>query len=155
MTNLTLRLREHAAVDIDNGFILSTVLSPSSHNDSTYLPYAVSYSMHTPEKIEKVFADKGYTGRPNREFLAINNIKDGIMRKNNINAKLTEFEIERNKAISKVRYIAEQYFGISSLHDGAGRARFPDMIKNTIDSMFRQFAYNLKKGNKNLQCHPG
>lgn len=144
-------LKEHAAVDTDNGFILSTLLTPASHGDSTYLPYAVSFSMHTPEKIEKVYADKGYTGFPNRNFLSGNFILDGIMRKNNINASLTDFEIERNKSISKVRYIVEQYFGISSLHDTAGRARFPDMMKNTIDAMFRQFAYNLKKGNKVLK----
>ena len=141
-------LKEHAAVDTDNGFILSTLLTPSSHSDSTYLPYAVSFSMHTPEKIKKVYADKGYTGFPNRDFLSRNFIRDGIMRKNNINATLTDFEIERNKSISKVRYIVEQYFGISSLHDRAGRARFTGMMKNTIDAMFRQFAYNLRKGNK-------
>lgn len=41
----------------------------------------------------------------NSEFLALNNIKDGIMRKDNINAKLTAFEIKRNKSISKFRYI--------------------------------------------------
>lgn len=68
------------------------------------------------------------------------------MRKDNINAKLTDFEIERNKAISKHRYIVEQYFGISHLHDNGNKARFPKMIKNIIDIMFRQFAYNLKKG---------
>ena len=34
-------LKEHTAVDTDNGFILSTNLSSSSHNDSPYLPYAV------------------------------------------------------------------------------------------------------------------
>ena len=39
------------------------------------------------------------------------------MRKDEQNAKLTEYEIDRNKKISKVRYIVEQYFGISHLHD--------------------------------------
>ena len=49
------------------------------------------------------------------------------MSKDSTTAKLTEFEIERNKKISKVRYIVEQYFGISHLHDGAKRARFTDI----------------------------
>ncbi len=74
-------LKEHAAVDTKNGFILSTILSPASHNDSPYLPRAVIYSMHTEDKIEIVYADKGYPGTPNRSFLALNEIKDGIMRK--------------------------------------------------------------------------
>ena len=87
-------LKEHAAVDTDNGFILSTTLSSSSHHDSKYLPYAVIYSMHTKDKIQTVYADKGY------------------------------------------------------------RARFPQTMKNTIDIMFRQFAFNLRKGAKILGVLP-
>jgi transposase, IS5 family len=144
-------LKEHAAVDTNNGFILATTLSPGSHHDSKYLPYAVIYSMHA-DKIQTAYADKGYAGAPNREFLALNNIKDGIMRKDNVNAKLTDVEITRNKAISKYRYIVEQYFGISHLHDKGYKARFPQIMKNTIDIMFRQFAFNLKKrGLKSLK----
>ena len=145
--------KKHTSVDTENGFILLTTLSPSSHNDSKYLPDAVVYSMHAG-KIKIAYADKGYAGAPKREFLALNNIQDGIMRKDNINAKLTDFEIKRNKAISKYRYIVEQYFGISHLHDKGNKARFPTMIKNTIDIMFRQFAFNLKKGFKILEVLP-
>lgn len=146
-------LKEHTAVDTENGFILCTTMSPSSHNDSKYLPYAIIYSMHA-DKIKIAYADKGYAGAPNREFLALNNIQDGIMRKDNINAKLTDFEIQRNKAISKHRYIVEQYFGISHLHDKGNKARFPELMKNIIDVMFRQFAFNLKKGAKILETIP-
>ena len=147
-------LKEHASVDTDNGFILSTTITPASHNDSIYLPYAVIHSIHTKEKIRKTYADKGYAGAPNREFLALNNIGDGIMRKDNINAKLTDFEIQRNKSISKFRYIVEQYFGISHLHDNGSRARFPKLMKNIIDIMFRQFAFNLRKGAKIFEFLP-
>jgi len=82
------------------------------------------------------------------------------MRKDNVNAKLTETEITRNKAISKFRYIVEQYFGISHLHDNGNRARFPKLMKNIIDIMFRQFAFNLRvtfrlrKGDKILELLP-
>jgi transposase, IS5 family len=93
--------------------------------------------------VKSAYADKDYAGAPNREFLALNNILDGIMRKDNVNAKLTDFEVTRNKAILKYRYIVEQYFGISHLHDKGYRARFPQIMKNTIDLMFRQFAFNL------------
>ncbi len=76
------------------------------------------------------------------------------MRKDQINAKLTDFEIERNKAISKYRYIVEQYFGISHKYDNGNKARFPQIMKNIIDIMFRQFAFNLKKGAKILEAIP-
>jgi IS5 family transposase len=87
---------------------------------------------------------------PNRMFLYLNDIEDRIMRKDTKTAKLTEIEIERNKKISKKRYIVEQYFGLSHLFDGAYRARFTTLIKNTLDAMWRQMAFNLFRGSKLL-----
>ena len=46
----------------------------------------------------------------------MNGIADGIMRKDTRSTKLTDYEKERNKGISKKRYIVEQYFGLSHLH---------------------------------------
>jgi transposase, IS5 family len=74
-------LKEHASVDVDNGFILATTLTPASESDSVYLPYLTIASCHTKDPIEKVYGDKGYYGEPNSGFLRINEIKDGIMRK--------------------------------------------------------------------------
>lgn len=144
-------LKEHASVDVNNGFILATTMTPASVNDTNYLPYCTIYSRHTQQPIEKVYADKGYAGAPNRQFLAENEIADGIMRKNTTTAKLTDFEIERNKAISKVRYIVEQYFGISHLHDDAKRARFTTIAKNKMDCWCRQAAFNIMRGLKILR----
>ena len=143
-------LKEHAAVDTNYGFVLATELTPASHHDSSYLPLCVAYSCHTEEPIKKVFADKGYFGMPNWDFLSMNKIEDGIMRKETVGTKLTEYEIARNKAISKIRYIVEQYFGLSHLYNNAYRARFPRMVKNAIDALFRQFAFNLSRGSKIL-----
>ena len=139
-------LKEHAAVDVNHGFILATTMTPASASDSTHLPYCTAYSRHTRQPIEKVFADKGYAGLPNRDFLAANRIADGIMRKDTTTAKLTAAEIDRNKQISKVRYIVEQYFGISHLHDGAKRARFTTIAKNKMDCWCRQAAFNIMRG---------
>ena len=143
-------LKEHASVDVNNGFILATIMTPASYHDSPYLPYCTVYSLHTDQSLEKVYADKGYFGEPNRKFLSRNDIQDGIMRKDTTTAKLTEYEIERNKKIAKKRYIVEQYFGLSHLYDGAKRARFTTIVKNVIDAMFRQFAFNLNRGAKLL-----
>jgi IS5 family transposase len=144
-------LKEHAGVDTNHGFVLATKMTPASVHDTNYLPYCTAYSRHTDQTIKKVYADKGYAGKPNRDFLALNKIADGIMRKDSTTAKLTEYEKKRNKKISKVRYIVEQYFGISHLHDGAKRARFPDIVKNNFDAWCRQAAYNISKGLKRLR----
>ncbi|MFH1320222.1 MAG: transposase [Bacteroidota bacterium] len=70
-------LKEHVSVDVNHGFILSTTLTPASVNDSPFLPYCTLYSRNTKQPLEKVYADKGYFGKPNREFLYMNNIADG------------------------------------------------------------------------------
>ena len=141
-------LKEHASVDVNSGFILATTLTPASVHDTNYLPYLTIASCHTKDPIEKVYADKAYFGQPNRSFLHMNRIKDGIMRKDTTAAKLTEIEIQRNKKISKKRYIVEQYFGLSHLHDGAYRARFTKTVKNIWDTMCRQMAFNINRGAK-------
>ena len=143
-------LKEHASVDIKNGFILATTMTPASIHDTNYLPYLTLASCHTEDPIKKVYADKGYYGEPNRSFLHLNEIEDGIMRKDTKTAKITEIEVERNKQISKKRYIVEQYFGLSHLNDGAYRARFTTTMKNIWDAMCRQMAFNLFRGSKIL-----
>jgi len=82
----------------------------------------------------------------------LNNIADGIMRKNTTTAKLTSHEKERNKKISKVRYVVEQYFGLSHLHDGTQRARFATIVKNKFDCWYRQAACNITRGLKILSA---
>jgi IS5 family transposase len=115
------------------------------------LSYCALFSHHTKQKSKKVYADKGYAGHPNRNFLSINEIAGGIMRKNTTTPKLTETEVERNKSISKVRHIVAQYFGISDLHDEAKRARFITTAKNKFDVRCRRAAYNIRKGLKILK----
>ena len=97
-----------------------------------------------------MYADKGYAGQPNRNFLSDNKIADGIMRKAPTTAKLTDREIERNKKISNVRHIVEQYGGISHLHDKARRARFTTLTKNNREAWLRQAAFNVFEGKKIL-----
>ncbi|MBN1548081.1 MAG: IS5 family transposase [Syntrophaceae bacterium] len=143
-------LKEHASVDTRYGFVLATEMTPASFHDSPYLPLCVANSCHTKDPIQKVFADKGYFGEKNREFLSLNGIRDGIMRKATRGTQLTPYERERNKAISKIRYIVEQYFGISHLHHHAHRARFTRLIINALDTLFRQLAFNLFRGTKVL-----
>ena len=144
-------LKEHTSVDTNHGFVFAAKTMHASVNDTNHLHYCTVYSMHTKQPIEKVYADKGYAGKPNRQFLADNEIADGIMRKNTTTAKLADFEIDRNKQISKVRYIVEQDFGLSHLHYRAKRARFTKILKNDFDAWCRQAAFNIMRGLKILK----
>jgi len=133
------------SVDVISGLVISTLLSPASEHDTNYLQYMVVNGIHTKKLPPKVYADKGYHEQTNREFLHINDIADGIMRKDERNATLTQLEIERNKMISKVRYKIEQYFGVTALHQGAGRTRFTTLAKEGWDRLCHAIAFNIKR----------
>ena len=64
---------------------------------------------------------------------------------------MTTNKKERNKKIFKVKYIVEQYFGLSHLHDNGQKARFITTPKNNIDIWFRQVAYNIRRDLKLTQ----
>jgi len=138
-------MKEHASIDVESGLVLSTSVSKASDNDTTYFSFVVANSLHGKELPPNAYADKGYCSEANRDFLNMNGIGDGIMRKNQINASLTENEIKRNKKISKVRYKIEQYFGIAEKCHGAGKARFTSLVKEGWDHLCGAMAFNIKR----------
>lgn len=144
-------MKEHAAIDVESGLVLSTLMSKASEHDTKYFSYTVTKGIHGKKFPNKVYADKGYCGEANRDFLHMNGIGDGIMRKNQINASLTGKEIKRNKEISKVRYKIEQYFGITHKYHGAGKARFTTIIKENRDHLCGAMAFNIKRVILNLK----
>lgn len=75
-------MKEHASIDVESGLVLSTCVSRASEDDTNYFQYAVVKGIHGKKLPEKVYADKGYCSESNRQFLKLNGIGDGIMRKN-------------------------------------------------------------------------
>jgi IS5 family transposase len=138
-------MKEHASIDVESGLVLSTVVSAASEHDTNYFQATVVKGCQGERLPWKVYADKGYCSQANRRFLAMNGIRDGIMRKDQINAKLTEKETQRNRWISKVRYKIEQYFGLSALHQWAGTARFTTLVKEGWDRLLGIVAFNMKR----------
>jgi len=59
-------LKEHAAVDSRHGFVLATTLTQLGQRYNL-LPYCTA-SVVIQTEDQKVFADKGYAGKPNRTF---------------------------------------------------------------------------------------
>ena len=107
-------LKEQTSVDATHGFVLAAVLSKASVHETNYLAYSTIYSRQTKQKLAVVSGDKRAHDMPNRSFSAINNFKDGLMRKSETKAQLTELEIDRKQEISQARSIVEQYFGCKS-----------------------------------------
>ena len=102
--------------NVDSGLVLSTRVSKDLEHNTNFFQVVAVKGMQGKENPPMVYADKGYCGQDNRRFLSRNKIRDGIMRKDQKNAQLTELEHERNKRISKIRYKIEQYFGLTERH---------------------------------------
>jgi IS5 family transposase len=138
-------MKEHAAIDVQSGLILSTYMSKASEHDTNYFQSVAVRGMQGQKMPPKVYADKGYCSQDNREFLSMNEMADGIMRKDYRNAKLTELEHQRNKGISKIRYKIEQYFGLTERQMGAGQARFTTLFKEQWNRLCQAMAFNTKR----------
>jgi len=138
-------MKEHASLDVKSGLVLSSLISRASEHDTNYFQTAVVKGIHGDNLPPKVYADKGYCGEPNRSFLSLNGIGDGIMRKDQINARLGPMEIERNRMISKVMYKIEQYFGLSHLHQMGSGARFTTLAKENWERLCGVMAFNIKR----------
>ena len=54
-------LKEHASVDTNHGFVLSTDLTPASVNYSIYRPHCIAASCHTADPIGKRIDQNGTT----------------------------------------------------------------------------------------------
>lgn len=72
----------------------TSTVTRASHHNSPHLPWCTIYGLYADQDLEKVYADKGYFGEPNRDFLNLNKIEDGIMRKDTTASKLTDYEKE-------------------------------------------------------------
>lgn len=135
--------KAHTCVDIENGLILSTHVTPANHSDTGELAKLVIDS-NLPDKT-RVYADKGYTSAKNSEILQQQKCKDGIMGRAWRNKPLTPRERTRNKQISQKRYIVERVFGTLKQHYGMARASYIGLFKVEGGVLLSALAYNLKR----------
>lgn len=134
----------HTSVDVDSGLILSSHATPANYSDTGELEVLVKGS-HLPAK-SRVYGDKGYTSEANRKVLKRHKCKDGIMNRACRNKPLTERERNRNRLISKRRYIVERVFGTLKQHYGMARASYVGTLKVQGELLLSALAYNLKRG---------
>jgi IS5 family transposase len=91
------------------------------------------------------YADKGYATQENREKLKSKKLRDGIMNKASRGHPLTKWQKQRNKIISKRRYIVEQAFGTLKRIFEFTRARYATAIKVEAQMRFKAMCFNLLK----------
>jgi len=105
------------------------------------------------KNIEKarIYTDKGYTSKQNREFLKEKKLKDGIMHKASKGKELNKWQKLKNKLISKKRFIVEQTFGTLKRKFDFSRATYMGIEKVKSQFYFKAMCFNLLKASKIIE----
>ena len=134
------------SVDSENGYINKVHVTPANVAEVNQLPNLIEAKHNT-----RIYADKGYTFKKNREILKEKKLKDGIMYKGLKNKKLKVWEKVKNKLISKKRYIVEQAFGTLKRKFNFNRASYMGNEKVEAQFYFKAMCFNLLKGCKMVE----
>ena len=97
------------------------------------------------EDIKVLYADKGYASADNVAWLKENGIGNAIMDKAYRNRALTRKQIERNKRISKTRYIVERTNATTKNIFKFDRAKYIGLAKVKSQALLVAIAHNLLK----------
>jgi IS5 family transposase len=134
--------KKHHSTDL-NGLVLGVETTAANMHDVTAFKKVVSAA--DPRENSRVYADKGYFGQKQEDFLRENNLRSGIMDRALKNKPLTSRNITRNKLISRLRYAVERTFGSQKMWFGASVARFVGLARTHAQHVMEAICYNLKR----------
>ena len=134
------------SVDEEKGYINNIKVTPANTAEVNQLEDLIKN-----EKSKRIYADKGYCSKKNREILKDKKLKDGIMHKALPKKKLPFWSKIKNKLISKKRYKVEQCFGTLKRRFNFNRASYMGLAKVEAQFYFKSMCYNLLKGINMIQ----
>ena len=132
--------------DASDGYIEQVHTTPANVSEVSQLKNMTQKGLR-----RRLFADKGYASKSNRQLLRENGMKDGIMHKASRGKSLSFWELMKNKLISKVRYKVERAFGTLKRKFGMGRARYCGLSKVHAELCFKAICFNLNKALRKVQ----
>jgi len=100
--------KQHCIVDV-NGLVMSVETTAANQHDSKPMLDLLDKAAIKPST--RVHADKAYCSQKHREALKARSIKNGIQDKAVKNKPLTQRQLQRNRLITKSRYVVERTFG--------------------------------------------
>lgn len=135
----------------EEGFIEHVAVTSANQSEVGYFPKLLEgLKTHVGKRI---YADKGYASKANRELLKKQGIKDGIMEKGSRGHELKKMQKIKNKLISKKRYIVEQAFGTLKRMLKFSRSRYCSIEKVTSEAIRKAICFNLLKAVKKIDLY--
>jgi IS5 family transposase len=129
--------------DTTDGYIESVEVTPANVSEVSHIQEALAKVVMKDIKV--LYADKGYASAGNVAWLKENGIGNGIMDKAYRNKALTRKQIQRNKRISKTRYIVERTNATTKNIFKFDRTKYIGLAKVKVQALLVAIAHNLLK----------
>lgn len=134
--------KQHTAVD-DNGLVIAVETTAANQHDSLLMLALLDKA--SVKLGSRLHADKAYSSQKHREALKVRGIKNGIQDKAVKNKPLTARQLQRNKLITRFRYVVERTFGSQARWFGGKVLRYSGLAKAHAWHILLAMAYNLKR----------
>ena len=134
------------ATDTQKGYINDVHVISANRSESKELD-----RMTENIKAKRIYADKAYTSKENRNILKSKGFRDGIMEKSTRGHPLSFWQKIKNKLISKKRFIVEQGFGTLKRRFRFSRASYKGKDKVEAQFRFKAICFNLIKAVNQIQ----
>jgi len=134
--------KQHTVVD-GNGLVAAVETTAANCHDSKPLLDLLDKANIQPGT--RIHADKAYSSQKHRDALRSRGIKNGIQDKATKNNPLSPRQLQRNRIITKVRYVVERTFGSQARWFNAKILRYCSLAKAHTWHILLAMAYNLKR----------
>lgn len=133
--------------DQEDGYIDQVHVTPAHTSEVKELEQVIQ-----GRQDKRLYGDKGYASKANKELLKSKGIKNGLMEKSKKNKPLTYWQKLFNRLISKVRYRVEQGFGTLKRRFKMSRASYFTTAKVHGQMAIKAIAFNLLKALKKTRA---
>jgi IS5 family transposase len=135
----------HASVSTGTGFVSEIKVTTAKEHEVNHGEDVLR------KETRAAFMDKGYTGL--QAVLQERGIRNGIQKKARRGHPLSEWDVERNKRITKVRRIVEAMFGCWKQWYRWRKTRYMGLTRNELAGEITAIAWNIKRLYR-LECCP-
>lgn len=134
--------KQHTVVD-DNGLVIAVETTAANQHDSKPMLSLLDKAGIEPNS--RIHADKAYSSQKHREALKERGLKNAIQNKATKNKQLTDRHLQRNRLISRFRYVVERTFGSQVRWFNSKNLRYRGLAKAHAWHTLQAIAYNLKR----------
>jgi IS5 family transposase len=139
------------AADVEDGYATGIDVTPANRSETKH--FAEFIEKIPCKKGMRMYADKAYASKENREILQSKKLKDGLMEKAVRGRPLTARQKQKNRLISTRRYIVEQSYGTMKRILKFERASYIGIAKVQGQAFRKAICFNLLKAINKIKVY--